>query len=67
MALMRQKSGENRLKMGFSMFDLAMAMILASLPAGIDAGQIRRHIFIRLYSSDFNPEQCNKIIRYLQR
>jgi len=51
--LVRQKlmtrSGEERFLMGVRMFDAARAMVLASLPAGLSAEELKRQLFQRLY------------------
>ena len=52
-ALVRQKlmarSGEERFVMGALMFDAAREMILASLPEGLPADQLRQQLFQRVY------------------
>ena len=51
--LVRQKlmarSGEERFLMGVRMFDAARAMVLASLPAGLSAEELKRQLFQRIY------------------
>lgn len=51
--LVRQKlmarSGEERFVMGALMFDAAREMILASLPEGLPADQLRQQLFQRVY------------------
>lgn len=66
-AMMKQKSGEERLKMGFSMFDSAMELVLSSLPASSPVSEMRKRVFMRLYGCDFNLHQSEKIVQYLQR
>jgi hypothetical protein len=50
--MMMKKSGEERLKMGFSMFDMARRQIVASVKMNkpdADIKDIRREIFLRFY------------------
>ena len=63
--MIMEKSGEERLKMGFSMFDFARQQVIASIkrdrPA-CDVGELRRRIFLRFYGEDFSPEEREKIL-----
>jgi hypothetical protein len=43
------KSGAERFVMGTRMFDAARAVVLASLPAGLPALELKRRLFERLY------------------
>ena len=43
------RSGAERFVMGAQMFDAAVAMIRASLPAGLPAAELKRKLFERLY------------------
>lgn len=51
--LVRQKlmsrSGSERFVMGVHMFDAARAVVLASLPTGLSAEELKRQLFQRLY------------------
>ncbi len=56
--------GEERLKMGCSMFDDAKALALAGLRAknpDMTRVETREALFRRLYGSDFSPEKVDKI------
>ena len=64
--MMRRKSGEERLKMGFSMFDMAKHLVLASLECGEDDANVRAQLFVRFYGKDYSREQKIKIIRHLE-
>ena len=57
-------SGEERLKMGCSMFDMAKELVLASLPA-CSPQEKRRHLFLRFYGSDFDADRRDRILAYL--
>ncbi|HHT9111224.1 MAG TPA: hypothetical protein ACFYDZ_08730 [Candidatus Brocadiaceae bacterium] len=66
--MMMKKSGQERLKMGFSMFDMARRQVIASIKAknpNADIKEIRREIFLRFYGQDFSPEEREKILRHL--
>ncbi|HSY19701.1 MAG TPA: hypothetical protein VK815_15265 [Candidatus Acidoferrales bacterium] len=43
------RSGSERFVMGTRMFDSARAMVLASLPAGLPADELKRRLFQRVY------------------
>jgi hypothetical protein len=66
--MMMERSGQERLKMGFSMVNLARKQALASiirnnLTAG--AEEIRKELFLRFYAEDFSPEDQEKILRWI--
>lgn len=63
--LMMKKTGEERLRMGFSMFDMARKQVLASIlnqNPNADSKEIRKQLFLRFYGQDFTPEECEKIL-----
>lgn len=63
--MMMQKSGKERLQMGFSMFNMARRQVIASIKKNnpeADEGQIRREIFLRFYGQDYSKEEQNKIL-----
>ena len=62
-------SGEERLKMGCSMFDDAKALALAGLRArnpGMSAPEIRKALFKRFYGGDFSSEKLAKIVAAIE-
>lgn len=64
--MMMKKSGEERLEMGFSMFDMARRQVEASIKADkpdADIRGIRRGIFLRFYGHEFSPEEQEKIMK----
>ncbi len=66
--MMMGKSGEERLKMGFSMFDFARKQIIASIKIknpDADINEINKEIFIRFYGHEFSPEEQEKILKNL--
>lgn len=63
--LMMKKTGEERLRMGFSMFEMARKQVLASIlnqNPNADPKEIRKQLFLRFYGQDFTPEECEKIL-----
>jgi hypothetical protein len=60
------RSGQERLKMGFSMFNLARKQVLASIRTNKPTAgeeEIRKELFSRFYREDFSPEDREKILR----
>jgi len=67
-AMMMEKSGQDRLKMGFSMFDLARRQVLASIlmnHPNADQREIKREIFLRFYGQDFSSDEREKILAHI--
>jgi hypothetical protein len=63
--MIMKKSGEERLKMGFSMFDMARRQIMASVimnKPDADIKYIRKEIFLRLYSEEFSKKEQERIL-----
>jgi hypothetical protein len=65
-AMLRLKSGEERLKMGASMFDMARHLVIASLAYENTDENLRTRLFLRFYNNDFDAEKKKRIIRYLK-
>ena len=68
-ALIMKKSGQERLKMGFSMFDMARRQVLASIlkdNPNADPNEILREIFLRFYGQDFPPEKQERILAQIR-
>ena len=66
--MMMSKSGQERLNMGFSMFNLARRQVIAAIKRDkpyADAREIRKEIFLRFYHQDFSPEEQKKILNRL--
>jgi len=66
--LMMCKSGEQRLLMGFSMFDTAKQIMLSAIrnrQPGITDAEIRREIFLRFYGLEFSPADREKLLSAL--
>ncbi|MDN3513177.1 MAG: hypothetical protein NG747_02115 [Candidatus Brocadia sp.] len=57
---MMKESGQEWLKMGFIMFDMARRQVIASINNNnpqANSQEIRRKIFFRFYGQEFSPEQ----------
>lgn len=64
--MMMARTGEERMRMGCSMFDAAQAMARASL-AHLPERDMRVQLFKRFYGSEFDEETSAKIIERLTR
>ncbi|MDI7259577.1 MAG: hypothetical protein QME90_06625 [Thermodesulfobacteriota bacterium] len=68
-SMMMKRSGQERLKMGFSMFNLARKQALASIrrnkPTASEE-EIRKELFFRFYGNEFSPEDQKKILRQIR-
>ncbi len=63
-----KRSGQERLKMGFSMFNLARKQAIASIrrnKPSISTEEIRKELFSRFYGEEFSPEDQEKILRQI--
>ncbi|MBI2092149.1 MAG: hypothetical protein HYY43_02415 [Deltaproteobacteria bacterium] len=60
--MIRLRSGEERLKMGADMFDMAKRLILASLDC--NDSDVRTKLFLRVYGNDFSTEEKGKILKH---
>ena len=69
-AMLMERSGEERLKMGCSMHATAQALVKASVlekdPLASPA-TMRRALFLRFYGHEFNAEARDKILLALER
>jgi len=67
-AMLLARSGEERLKMGFSMNATARALIRASVLAKdphASPATVRRALFLRFYGHEFDAEEWEKILARL--
>lgn len=63
--MMMRRSGQERLRMGFSMFNMARRQVVASIKMNkpnADRKEIRKGIFLRFYGQDFSVEDQKKIL-----
>lgn len=68
--MMMGKSGQERMKMGFSMFNMARLQVIVSIKKSnphADIREIRREIFLRFYRDDFSPQEREKILMGIDR
>ncbi len=68
-AMIMERSGEERLKMGCSMFDTAKALMRAGIldqnPHASPA-KIRRALFMQLYGHEFDADSRRKILAVIE-
>ena len=65
--LMKKKSGEERLMMGFSMFETAKKLAISSLFSKSNKRShtdLRKAIFLRFYGNDLSPDVKKKVLRF---
>ncbi|MBM2839198.1 MAG: hypothetical protein HW415_1823 [Deltaproteobacteria bacterium] len=55
------KSGQERLLMGFSMFETARRQVIATIKGG--NADIKKELFVRFYGADFSQEEMEKILQ----
>lgn len=68
--MLMKKSGQERMRLGFSMFDMVQRQVIASIKMDkpeADIREIREGIFLRFYGQEFSPEEQRKIIEWIQR
>lgn len=68
-AMLMQRSGEERLKMGCSMYDAAKEIVKSSIlneSPGLTKNELKEKIFLRFYGLDFSETQKRKIIAQLK-
>ncbi len=68
-ALLLKRSGEERLLMGFRMFETARALARASLgdtEGGDHSVEMRVALFLRIYGPDFTTEARERIVAQLR-
>ena len=64
-AMIMERSGEERLKIGCSMFDAAKAMMQAGIldrNPHVSPAEIRRVLFMQLYGHEFDVDSLEKIL-----
>lgn len=64
--MLLKKSGQERLRMGFSQFEFCGEIILSSLDAKkINPQHLKQKLFLRLYSDKFSKPEIKKILSSL--
>lgn len=58
----QKMTGEERLKIGFSMYDTARAIVLSSLPKDLSTEERAVQLFLRFYEHDFSSKEREKIV-----
>ncbi len=67
--LMMAKSGEQRLKMGCSMFDAAKKIAISGIretKPDISSQKLKEEVFLRFYGQEFKASVRNKILNSLR-
>jgi len=67
--LMMAKSGEERLKMGFEMYEMSRKIVIASIiqdNPGMSEKEIKVSLFNRFYENDLSPETRQKFIERMK-
>lgn len=65
--MMRKKTGEERVLMGFSMFDFARKIVLSSIDKDASPNEQRKELFLRFYRNDFTVRERDRILKHLDR
>lgn len=62
-SMMMAKTGVERLKMGFSMFDMAKKIVIASILASGNKSNLRSQLLLRFYKVDLDSKTIDKILK----
>ena len=65
--MMMHKSGEQRLRMGCSMYDAARQIVRSAILDGnvdITEAEMRREIFLRFYGHEFSRDEREKLFEH---
>ena len=60
--MLMKLTGEKRILMSLSMFDLVAQLIISSTREMHKAKDFRKQIFLRMYGNDFTQEEKEKIL-----
>jgi len=60
--MIRKKTGEERMLMGFSMFQFSTKILLSSVKEKIPVSNLKKYMFLKIYGSDFDSLQIKKIL-----
>ena len=63
--IMAEKTGEERMIMGFSMLNFARRIVLSSISKDVSTRERRRQLFLRFYRNDFSREEQDRILKHL--
>ena len=69
--LFRKKTGQERMKMGASMFEFAAKFAVASIKEkhknqDLSPCQLKKELFLRLYGNDFSDDQKTEILKSIR-
>ena len=69
--LFRNKTGQERMKMGFSMFEFAAKFAVSSIREkhknrDLSPCQLKKELFLRLYGNDFSETQKAEILKSIR-
>ena len=60
--MLMKLTGEKRILMSLSMFDLAARLMISSIMEMYAAKDFKKQIFLRMYSNDFTQTEKEKIL-----
>jgi hypothetical protein len=60
--MLTKLSGEDRIKMALSMFDMVSQLMICSILEKYPEEELRKQIFLRLYKNDFSNAEKEKFI-----
>jgi hypothetical protein len=66
--MMMRRSGEQRLRMGCSMYDAARQIVRSAIletNAGVTDAEIKQETFLRFYGHEFSQDEIEKVISAL--
>jgi len=70
-SLFRSKSGQQKIMMGFTMFEFALKFVAASIHEehkniSANSKEFKREMFLKIYSDDFTKEQQAEILKAIK-
>ena len=70
-SLFKSRSGQQKIMMGFTMFEFALKFVAASIHEehkniSADSKEFKREMFLRIYSDDFTKEQQAEIFKSIK-
>ena len=68
--MIRQKTPEERMMMGFSMYETSRQLIINAIlekNPGISLKDLRCEFFLKFYGADFKPGEREKILNHLRQ
>ena len=65
--MLLERTPEERLRMGCSMFDFACAIIESSFPRNLTDIEIKQQLFLRLYSNDLEEDVKKNFLEKIKK